>query len=252
MAMIEKWFATIELPVAFDEFLALPQNPAYKYEYFDGRAWLTPRPKSYRALLDLRLFIRPISTLAAQEDITIRPLVDADWQQLPALFAAAFHRVQPFASLADKARLEAAQECLRQTKEGAEGPLVAEANLVAACKSDDAPIAALVTTLVPARDPSRWDSWRWETPPPPDAVARGIGRPHLTWVFVSPWHARQGVGMALLDAAVRALAGLGYSELASTFLVGNESSMLWHWRAGFRLLPYPGSLRFIRQQSGLT
>jgi hypothetical protein len=31
--------------------------------------------------------------------------------------------------------------------------------------------------------------------------------------------------------------------LASTFLLGNESSMLWHWRNGFQLLQYPGSRR---------
>ena len=252
MAMIEKWFTTIELPLTFAQFLALPQNPAYKYEYFDGRAWLTPRPKSCHALLDLRSVTGPVAALATQDDFIVRRLVDEDWRQLPPLFAAAFHRVQPFASLADEVRLEAAGECLRRTKEGTEGPLIAEANLVAACKSDDAPIGALVTTLMPARDPSQWDSWRWETPPPPDAVARGIGRPHLTWVFVSPWHARRGVGTALLDAAVRALAGLGYPELASTVLLGDESSTLWHWRAGFRLLPYPGSLRFIRQQTELT
>jgi len=250
--MIEKWFTTIELPLSFGQFLALPQNPAYKYEYFDGHAWLTPRPKSCRALLDLRTFTHPIATLATRDDFIVRRLVDEDWQQLPPLFAAAFHRVQPFASLADEVRLEASQECLHHTKEDADGPLIAEANLVAACKSDGALIGAALTTLLPAGDPSQCGSWRWETPPPPDAVARGIGRPHLTWVFVGPWHSRQGVGTALLDTAVQSLARLGYSELASTFLLGNEYSMLWHWRAGFRLLSYPGSMRVIRQGSETT
>ena len=41
----------------------------------------------------------------------------------------------------------------------------------------------------------------------------------------------------------------GYKELASTFLLGNESSTLWHWRMGFRLLAYPGSMRLIREQA---
>jgi L-amino acid N-acyltransferase YncA len=61
----------------------------------------------------------------------------------------------------------------------------------------------------------------------------------LTWIFVSPWFQRHGVGMALLAECVERLRSLGYSELASTFLLGNESSTLWHWRAGFRLLPHP-------------
>jgi len=246
--MIDKWFSTIELPLAFEQFKRLPQNPAYKYEYFSDRTWLTPRPKSYHALLDLRSFSRPIANMATDEDVGIRPLADEGWQRLPRLFAAAFGRVQPFASLADEARLQAAEESLEQTRDGADGPLIGDACLVAACPPDGTPIAALLTTLTPAGDPSEWDSWRWTTPPPPDAVALGTGRPHLTWVFVSPWFARQGVGTSLLDVAVRALIRLGYEELGGTFLLGNESSMLWHWRTGFRLLPYPGSMRVIREQ----
>jgi len=49
--------------------------------------------------------------------------------------------------------------------------------------------------------------------------------------------------MALLDMAVQALLRLGYKELTSTFIIGNESSMLWHWRAGFKLPEQPWSMR---------
>ena len=51
------------------------------------------------------------------------------------------------------------------------------------------------------------------------------------------------LGRALLKRAVPALLRLGYSGLASTFLLGNESSTLWHWRAGFRLLEHAGTVR---------
>jgi len=27
------------------------------------------------------------------------------------------------------------------------------------------------------------------------------------------------------------------------FLMGNESGTVWQWRGGFRLLPYPGTVR---------
>ncbi len=63
----------------------------------------------------------------------------------------------------------------------------------------------------------------------------------MTWVFVAPLFTGEGVGTALLNAAVRQLLALGYTELASTFLAGNDSSMLWHWRQGFRLLAHPAS-----------
>ena len=62
-------------------------------------------------------------------------------------------------------------------------------------------------------------------------------------MFVAPLSAGRGVGTALLHAAVRELLALGFTELASTFLLGNDSSMLWHWRAGFRLLTHSASRR---------
>ncbi len=130
--------------------------------------------------------------------------------------------MQPFASLTDDDRLAAAEDCLGQTRGSAEGPLVGEACLVAARISDGMLVGANLITL-----------------PPGDVLEHAAGMPHLTWIFVSPVDARQGVGTALLDVAIRALLRLEYTELASTFLLGNESSMLWHWRAGFKLLERP-------------
>jgi len=245
--MIDKWFKTIKLPITFKQWQKLPQNRAYKYEYFGGKAWLTPRPKSYHALLDLGEFSLPLE-MRPQDDTVIRPLADGDWKPMAKVFAASFHRVQPFASLTDKTREKAAKECLQATRGGAEGPLIAQASFVAALEANQAPVGAILITLLPERDPVDFDAWHWHQPPPDDALARRMGRPHLTWIFVSPWQAGYGVGMALLAAAVQGLIGLGYRELASTFLLGNESSTHWHWRAGFRLLAYAGSMRVMREQ----
>ena len=77
-----------------------------------------------------------------------------------------------------------------------------------------------------------------------DAPPRPI--PHLTWIFVNPWTARQGVGSALLDAVVRGLRSEGYDRLGSSFLLGNDSSTLWHWRNGFRLISFTGAYRLRR------
>jgi hypothetical protein len=241
----DKWFSTIELSLTFEQFLRLPQNRAYKYEYARGRAVLSPRPMTYRALLDLRSFSRPIPEIDALEEVGVRPLADEDWQQLPPLFAAAFHRVQPFSSLAEDVRLQAAEECLQRTKDGAEGPLLREASVVTARKSDGALVGALLTTLVPTGGFPHETDLRGHPPPPADAPARPPGRPHLTWIFVGPWHSGFGIGTAMLDETARALAQLGYTQLASTFLLGNDSSTLWHWRVGFRLQPHPGAMRMI-------
>ena len=76
-------------------------------------------------------------------------------------------------------------------------------------------------------------------------IEHANGLPQLTWIFVSPWFARHGIGTALLNAAVQVLLRLGCKELVSSFLIGNESSMLWHWQAGFRLPEQPWSMRAV-------
>ena len=95
-AIIEELFRTIKFPLSIEQFFQLPQNPAYEYEYIDGEAWLTPRPKSYHALLDLHSFDPPIA-MQTEEQTVIRRLAEEDWERLPAILAAAFHRVEPFA-----------------------------------------------------------------------------------------------------------------------------------------------------------
>ena len=140
-----------------------------------------------------------------------------------------------------------ARQALAKVQSGGDGPWIPEASFVAVEKEVH-PIGAIFITLLPDTDPSDWDSYHWREPPPQHWREQVLGRPHLTWVFVSPWHLGHGTGTALLGAAVAALRGIGYRRLASTFLVGNDSSMLWHWRNGFELQAYPGSRRRWDQQ----
>src|SRR5437867_4093979 len=109
--MADDHFRQIELHLPFDEFLRLPRHSAYKYEYFDGRAVLSPRPRCYHAVLDL-------APLADVEPCDVRPLPPGEIVGLARLFRAAFHRTQPFASLDDDSALVAARECLEKTASG--------------------------------------------------------------------------------------------------------------------------------------
>lgn len=239
--MCDEWMSVIKLPMTIDQFHRLPRNPAYKYEYLDGMAWLSPRPKYYRALLDLDVRTAPLE--GAHRTVVVRPLVESDWEDLEGPFAGAFRSRPPFSELDDEPRLQAARKALAFTRNGGDGPWVERASFVAASADGERPLGALLVTLLPLADLTDWDSYHWPEPPPPDAIERRLGRPHLTWIFVSPLHSGQGIGTALLAATVQALRDLGFTELASTFMLGNDSSMLWHWRCGFRLLPYPGSYR---------
>ena len=229
--MIDDWFEVIELPITIEQFHRLPTNPAYKYEYFDDTAYLSPRPKCYEAMLDLGPVEVP-EEIDAWGPVVLRPLREEDWEAFPPLFAGAFQRVQPFCGLDDDRRLRAAKECLVKTRAGGDGPLLPDACAVAVNKGDGHPVGAALVTLRKVREDDG-----------ADFRDQGNEHPHLTWIFVAPLITRHGIGSALLAATIRGLLGMGRSTLASTFLLGNESSTLWHWRNGFRVLGYRGSPR---------
>ena len=157
------------------------------------------------------------------------------------LFAAAFRHVQPYASLSDEERLAAARECLEQTRSALDGPVIEPACFIARGDSPQRIIGAIMITLIPREREGDWWTARWDEVPVTEDARRLLGRPHLTWVFVVPTWPGRGLGSALLAQSVSALRSLGYVDLATTFLLGNDASVLWHWRNGFRLLPYPGA-----------
>jgi hypothetical protein len=243
--MCDEWMPTLELPLTWEQFLRLPRNAAYKYEYLEGKAVLTPRGKHYHGLLELHAY-RPCEH-EPPEGVVLRPMREDDFLPLEVPFKAAFHRIQPFGSLDDGMQREAAHQCLQRTRTGGDGPWIQQASFVAT-QGQDEHQGAILITLLPQGDPGEWESYYWSHPPSAELVAQRHGRPHITWIFVAPPCAGSSVGSVLLAAAVKALGALGYRQLATTFMLGNESSMLWHWRNGFQLLPHPGSLRRVRDR----
>jgi GNAT superfamily N-acetyltransferase len=233
----DEWMPWLELKLSPLEFTQLPRNAAYKYHYQAGAAWLNPRPRYYHAALDLRGL-----SLEGTANVSLRPLQIHEMGALIDVFADAFRVEQPFAGLTDAARRVAAQRSLEQALSGGDGPWIDRASFVA-WDGHERRLGAILITLLPLRNPTDFDCYSWDDPPPPDAIEKRLGRPHLTWIFVRPTAAGRGVGTALLQAAGQALAALGFEELLTTFMLGNDSSMLWHWRCGFRVLPYPGSVR---------
>jgi GNAT superfamily N-acetyltransferase len=240
--MRDEWFPYLVFPISIEQFHQLPKNPIYKWEYWDGQAHLTARPKAYHCVLDLQTSEPPTSVeIHSHWSAKIRRLRDEDWERLPCVFAGAFGNLPPFCGMDDEAALAAANSCLDKTRSGGEGPLV-EPACYAAILEDDTLCGAILVTLGPDTDLKSLKHLHWKEPPP-DAVLQRLGRPHLTWIFVRAMLTRHGLGSALLAHSVNALVGLGYRQLASTFWLGNESSTLWHWINGFRLVSWYGSHR---------
>jgi GNAT superfamily N-acetyltransferase len=233
-AMSDEWMPTIRLPITKDAFVQLPRNSAYRYEYVGGEALLSPRPKHYH--VSRRLKLSPVPGM-----VDCRPALTGDLESLVPLFASCFQHIQPFGSLDEAMRERASRTALERTYGGGDGPLIAQASFVA-WQGQDA-VGCVLITLLPGGDPSEVSSYQWQEAPPADCIQRRAGRPHLTWIFVEPRQAGHGIGSALLGASANSLLHLGYTELLSTFMIGNDSSMLWHWRNGFRLLAHPQSPR---------
>jgi GNAT superfamily N-acetyltransferase len=225
----------LSLAMSREEFDCLPRNGGYDYRYEDDAARLTPNVVYYRARLHFRAGDGP-APLPPDPRLTIRKVTDSDWPVLTTLFADAFEGMQPFGSLASSWRHEVAGSLLAQTREGGDGPFLADASFVA-WDRDERRLGALLVTLVPEQNPKIPDTFVWHSDPPQNAVLLRKGRPHLTWVFVAADAAGRGVGTRLLIEAIERLRAAGFGEIVSTFIRGNEVSGLWHWRNGFRLLP---------------
>lgn len=239
--MCDEWMPTIPVPMNAEMFHRLPRHAAYHYAYLDGVAIISPAAKMLHATLDLAnaQFVLP----ATEERCRLAGIEADDHAALARLFSDAFLRTQPFASLLDSERLDAARESLRRSFSGEDGPWVESASFLARESKTDKFLGAILITLIPGGDPSDSDTYTWSEIPD-----RSLGQPHLTWIFTHSQHKGEGIGTRLLAAAVARLRELGYTRLYTTFVAGNDSSMLWHWRNGFTLAPYFASRRNIRDR----
>lgn len=219
----------------------LPRHPAYRYEYMDGKAWITPRPRSVDSVLDFANWRgpRPLSESSrpSRETIRIRLMTDDDWVPLTDAFYSAFKAEEPFKSLSRRRAKLMAQRCLDYTRRGGDEPLIREACFIAQSASPDSHDAIVGAALVTDARPTELLELLSGRYPTIKSAA------HLTWLFVERGLSRQGVGTYLLEHVVRALRERGDCCLASTTMIGSDASLLWHWKNGFTLLDRGFSVR---------
>ena len=241
--MSDEWMPTLKLELPRADFDRLPRHPAYKYELIEGVTWISPWPRHGHAQLKLSRFRADVGDVA---QASLRPTQADDGETLVPIFQGAFGHLQPYGSLDDETAKHAAEKSLQRTFGGEDGPLVLPASFVAIEKDKIA--GAILITLLPGGDEADWNAMHWNESPPPDLWGQGRGQPHLTWIFVRRWTQGHGVGTRLLKQAVRVLKKQGYKTLWTTFLIGNDSTLLWHWRNGFELLPGIFSKRRMRRE----
>jgi GNAT superfamily N-acetyltransferase len=246
---IDRWFRPVRVAMSFDSFERLPWHPAYKFEYWEGQLRISPRWQSHSVFLELT----PPETRLSVNDlglVTIRPLISSDWEALSEPLSEAFEDIPPLGMLGSRRRFWAARDWLQSTREGSEGPPIESACVVAVDREDStALVGALLVTLMTGWARSMYSGQRLRVlPPPAEDLVAGGEQPQISWVFVRPRASDRGVGTAMLASATRSLWELGYRELASAIHRGNDASIGWHWRNGFRLLPHFESGRRPRGQ----
>jgi GNAT superfamily N-acetyltransferase len=198
--------------------------------------------------------LRPPEVCAPSDDpgiASIRLLDSSDWDKLPEVLAWAFRDAPPLGMLGSRRRAWAACDWLSSTRDGGEGPLVEPACVVAVDGKDSSRVlGALLVTLMVGSTRSWYAELRRAVPPRPPDLAEGRDQPQISWVFVHPAVSGKGVATALLASAASSLWSSGYRELASGTDGGNVTSMAWHWRNGFSLLPRFGSVRWKNVDDG--
>jgi GNAT superfamily N-acetyltransferase len=230
----------------FESYMRLPRHPSYKFEYWDSQLRISPRWRSHRFFLELQP-PEECPRIDELSEAAIRPLAAGDWEMLPEVLAAAFRDSPPLGMLGDRRRVWAARDWLRSTREGGEGPLLEPACVVAVDREDESIVlGALLVTLIVDSERSWYASLRAAVGPPPPQMAEGHEQAQVSWVFVKPGASRRGIGSALLAVVARTLWIAGHRELASATHCGNDASLAWHWRNGFRLLPHHDSVRLIK------
>ena len=190
---------TVRFPLSSELLLRLPRHPDWKYEFLNGHAVLSPRP---RPLALRRPTAAPV--MHARPDMEVRALdVDADRDAVTALLADTWSRQDPYRSLDDPA------ETLR-------GEIEQSLNTVqfgaVAVHSGAVRAAALV---------------------------HGEDTPTLTWLTVAFDARERGLATGLLALITARLHQRGVRELASATSASNTASLRWHLTRGFALVADP-------------
>ncbi len=192
--------------MTFDAFQRLPREAGWKYEYFGGKAHVTPW--TVLVPVALRLSPRPVPD-------GFRGIGPATPDAAPALvdaFVDAFEATIEYCDWPHALVRRSAEELIRGFFAGERGDPLAETRI--AREGERIAAAAL--------------------------LVRARGGPHLDLLLVRGDSRRRGLATALVASAANALLARGETTLTSRYHAGNVESAAWHGRFGFMEQPSIG------------
>ena len=197
------------------EFLRLPHDPGWKYEYAGGAAHITPR----HVVVPMRADVTRRAVDAG--DLQIRPVVTGDAPGLVRAFFEGFRDTVEYCDWTDAKIRRSGEDAIQTFFGGRRGAFHPSSCLAV---SPAQPHVVAGAALIVQK---------------PDG-------PFLDMLFVLPRRHRRGLATALVGAAMNALHDMGEAHLGSAHDLANQPSRAWHERFGFGSSPttfWPASTR---------
>jgi len=200
------WRERLHIPMSLAEYELLPFDPGWKQEYWDGQLHLTPR--LITAVVKLELEPHPVNSA-----YPLRPVTPEDREQLLAGYLAAFADTVHFLGWKQQKIIEHARQDLDIFFAGKRGAPVLAASQVATARAGATQAERVIGAAL---------------------INQGhVDSPLLYLLFVLPEYHRQGIGRAMIAAAINQLYADGERILRSQYDLGNHESRAWHNRMGF-------------------
>jgi GNAT superfamily N-acetyltransferase len=191
------------IAMTVDEYHLLEMKPGWRYEYWDGKAHITPSPRY--AITTLTVEPRPV-----ERSVKLRAVKRSDEEQLTEVFYEAFKDTSEYCDWEEDDIYQSAVEGIQSYYSGKRGR----------------PHTASYVAVIP-------DENSKEKIAGAALLVQGIGHPFLDILFIHPAYQQRGLATLLVSAAVNRLHKMGVKRLSSAYRLCNETSARWHRRFGF-------------------
>jgi len=184
------------------EFERLPHDPGWKYEYYGGKAHITPR----HVVVPMRVPVTP--RIVDAGGLEVRPVTEGDAPDLIRAFVDGFGDTVEYCDCTPSQVRRSGEDAIRTFFGGKRGAFHPASRLAVA---PDQPRAVAGAALVVQK---------------PDG-------PFLDMLFIRPRRHRRGLATALVGSVLNALHDEGATHLGSAYNLANAPSRAWHEKFGF-------------------